>query len=102
MITHMVLLRLRSDVTEEQTAEMFRALAGLQQKIPGILSFSGGAYTSPEGLQRGYTHGFCMTFESAAARDTYLPHPEHEVVKGIVVELLDGGVDGVCAFDYAS
>ena len=41
-----------------------------------------------------------MDFESTAARDDYLPHPEHEVVKKLVVEVLAGGVDGALAFDY--
>jgi hypothetical protein len=31
-----------------------------------------------------------------------LPHPEHEVVKAMVLKVLDGGLDGVVAFDYAS
>ena len=41
-----------------------------------------------------------MDFESVAARDAYLPHPDHEAVKQVVVEVLDGGIDGVVAFDY--
>jgi len=53
-------------------------------------------------MQKGFTHGFCMTFADAAARDVYLPHPEHERVKALVLQVLDGGLDGVVAFDYAS
>ncbi len=102
MITHVVLLKIRKDVSKDQVAKVFEALAALQKKIPGILSFSGGAYTSPEGLNRGFTHGFVMTFKDAASRDVYLPHPDHEVVKAIVLKVLDGGIDGVVAFDYAS
>lgn len=102
MITHVVLLKIRKDVSKDQVAKVFEALAGLQKKVPGILSFSAGAYTSPEGLNRGFTHGFVMTFKDAASRDVYLPHPDHEVVKAIVLEVLDGGINGVVAFDYAS
>jgi hypothetical protein len=43
-----------------------------------------------------------MTFTDAKARDIYLPHPEHEVVKAMVLPVLQGGLDGVVAFDYAS
>src|SRR5205807_2582254 len=81
MITHMVLLRVRSDVQKSEVDRVFAALAGLKGRIPGLLSFSGGPYSSHEGLQRGFTHGFCMTFPEAAARDAYLLHPEHEKVK---------------------
>jgi hypothetical protein len=98
----MVLLKIRSDVPAEQVDAVFSALAGLGDRVPGILSFSGGPYSSDEGLQGGFTHGFCMTFPDAAARDAYLPHPEHEVVKTMVLEVLDGGLAGVVAFDYES
>lgn len=102
MITHVVLLKIRCDVPKAQIAAVLEALSGLRAKIPGLLSFSGGAYTSPEGMHKGFTHGFVMTFTDAAARDAYLPHPDHEVVKAMVLKVLDGGVDGVVAFDYAS
>jgi len=102
MITHMVLLRFRRDAPKQDVDRVFAELAGLKSRIPGLLSFSGGAYSSPEGMSKGFTHGFCMTFADAAARDVYLPHPEHERVKELVFALLDGGLDGVVAFDYAS
>lgn len=102
MITHVVLLKIRRDVPQTQIAAVLEALAGLRMKIPGLLSFSGGAYTSPEGMHKGYTHGFVMTFKDEASRDAYLPHPDHEVVKSMVLKVLDGGPDGVVAFDYAS
>lgn len=102
MITHIVLLRLKQHLPAKDVERVFDALAGLQSKIPGLLSYSAGPYSSPEGLHKGFTHGFVMTFRDAAARDAYLPHPEHEKVKVIVFEALDGGLDGVVAFDYAS
>lgn len=102
MITHMVLFKVRRDVPQAEIDGIFADLAGLRRRIDGILSFAGGGYSSPEGLQRGYTHGFCMTFQSAAARDAYLPHPEHEKVKARVLKALDGGVGGALAFDFES
>jgi hypothetical protein len=102
MITHMVLLRFRKDAAQQDVDRVFAELAGLKSRIPGLLSFSGGAYSSPEGMSKGFTHGFSMTFRDAAARDVYLPHPEHERVKTMVLALLDSGLDGVVAFDYAS
>jgi hypothetical protein len=102
MITHMVLLKIRPDVPRAKVEAVFGEIGGLQRKIAGIRSYSWGAYASPEGLHRGYTHGFCMTFSDAAARDAYLSHPEHEKVKARVLEVLDGGVAGVLAFDFES
>jgi hypothetical protein len=64
--------------------------------MPGIKYFAGGPYASPEGLNQGYTHGFLVTFESSAARDAYLTHPEHEKIVELILPLLDG----VLAFDF--
>jgi len=100
MIYHMVLFKVRSDVSRAEIDTVFGELAGLRDKIPGILSYAGGPYSSDEGVNKGYDWGFCMTFESAAARDAYLPHPEHEIVKGHVLEILEGGIEGVVAFDF--
>lgn len=95
-IKHMVILKFKPDVPQATIDDLFRQLAGLQDQIAGILDFSGGPYSSEEGLNGGYTHGFCMTFTDAAARDAYLPHPDHEVVKGNIIP----NIDGVIAFDY--
>jgi hypothetical protein len=100
MITHIVLLELKKSAKPAQIRAMFAALAGLKKKIPGIVSFEYGPYSSPEGFNKGYTHGFVMTFKSAKARDAYLPHPEHEKVKKKVLALLEGGLAGVVAFDF--
>lgn len=99
-VKHVVLLKFKSSITPAKIDEIFAALAGLVGKIPGLLDFSGGAYSSGEGLDKGFTHGFVMTFTDAASRDGYLPHPEHEKVKAIIFPELDGGLDGVVAFDW--
>ncbi|MBI5363179.1 MAG: Dabb family protein [Planctomycetes bacterium] len=102
MITHVVLLRVQESVPAKEVERVFGAIGALKARIPGILAYSWGPYSSPEGLHKGFTHGFVMTFTDAAARDGYLSHSEHEVVKGRVLAILDGGLDGVIAFDYAS
>ena len=97
---HLVLFKIKKSATPAQIERMFADLAGLKGRIPGLLSFAGGKYSSPEGLNQGYTHGFAMTFRDAKARDVYLPHPEHEAVKETILPLLDGGLAGVVAFDF--
>ena len=69
-------------------ATCFREMAGMVGRIPGLLDFHHGLYDSGEGMNDGFTHGFIMTFQSPQARDEYLPHPEHERVKSIVVPCL--------------
>ncbi len=96
MIKHIVLLKMKSDTPAATVAEINDALAGLKDKVSGIVDYAWGPYSSDEGLNQGFTHGFIMTFESAAARDAYLPHPEHEKVKALVI----ANIDGVIAFDF--
>src|SRR5262249_30175071 len=100
MIIHMVLFRMKKDLPKQQIEHVFRSIGALKGKIPGILTFSWGPYSSPEGWSKGFTHGFCTTFVDAKARDAYLPHPEHKKVVDIVLPTLEGGLDGVVAFDY--
>lgn len=100
MIMHMVLLKIRKDVPAADVRKAFDALAALQKVVPGLLSFHGGPYSSPENFEKGYTHGFSMVFKDAASRDIYLPHPEHEKCKAMIFPLLQGGLDGAVAFDY--
>jgi len=99
-VKHVVLLRFKPETPAPVIKEIFGALAGLKEEIPGILDFSGGAYSSHEGLNKGFTHGFVMTFADEASRNAYLPHPAHEVVKAQIWKVLDGGLDGVVAFDW--
>ncbi len=97
MIRHIVLVRFKP---EADTSKVFAALKDLQGKINGIISISAGADTSPEGLQRGNTHGFTVDFIDAAARDAYLPHPEHQKVGGMIVAAAEGGIDGITVLDW--
>jgi hypothetical protein len=100
MIRHVVLFKLKSGTDAQSVAQVFSALKGLQTKIPGILSIATGHDNSPEGLQRGHTHGFTVDFTDAAARDAYLPHPAHQAVGAMIVGITEGGVDGICVVDW--
>jgi hypothetical protein len=92
----MALLKFKPEATPEKIDALFARLAELKQVIPGIVYFAGGAYSSSEGLNQGYTHGFLMTFESVAARDVYLPHPEHERVKAEILPY----IEDIVVFDF--
>jgi hypothetical protein len=95
-VQHMVLLRFKPGVPAERIAGLFAELGRLPGRIAGIEQFAWGPYASPEGLNKGFGHGFLMTFRDAAARDGYLTHPEHERVK----EALLANVEDAIAFDF--
>lgn len=97
-IAHCVLLKtIGADDAVLAALDSLRRLIGV---VPGLLSFEGGKYSSPEGLNRGYTWGFTMVFTDAAARDAYLVHPAHVAAAAGVVAVCEGGINGVLAFDY--
>jgi Stress responsive A/B Barrel Domain len=100
MIRHVVLFKLKSGVAAETVDEVFAALKDLQSKITGIIAISAGRDNSPEGIQRGHTHGFTVDFVDGAARDAYLPHAAHQAVGAMIVGITEGGVNGICVVDW--
>lgn len=100
-VKHVVLFKVKPEVNDQQIEELFSALHRLRHSIPGLFDVSAGKNNSPEGLGRGFTHGFVMTFADESSRDAYLPHPDHVTVAEQLLELVDGGVDGVTVIDWA-
>ena len=98
MVRHYGMFQFKDGITAIQVDECFSEMKGMIGKIPGLLSMEHGPYESAEGLNDGFTHGFIMSFDSAPSRDAYLPHPEHERVKEIVVPRLER----VVVFDFES
>ena len=98
MVRHFGVFQFKPGISPEQIETCFSEMQGMVGKIPGLLAMEHGPYESSEGLNDGFTHGFIMTFESASHRDAYLPHPEHERVKEIVVPCLER----VVVFDFSA
>ncbi len=96
MVRHFGVFQFKDTVSEEQIEHCFRTMKKMVGQIPGLLDMEHGAYNSSEGLNEGFTHGFVMTFDSLDARDAYLPHPVHELVKEVVVPNLER----VVVFDF--
>jgi len=76
-VLHVVLVQWRPDSATEDREAVRAAVRGMEHRIPGIIALEEGPSISPEGLERGHDYGFVVTFDDAAARDAYLPHPEH-------------------------
>lgn len=100
MVNHIVLLKVRADISDNNMQNVFSALENLVELIPGLMSFSGGKNDSPENINRGYSHAFHMIFKDTAARDVYLPHPEHEIVKKMIGDILSDCDEPVLVIDY--
>jgi hypothetical protein len=101
MIRHMVLIRFKPEISQAELERVFEGFKRMVGTFDGLVAYSGGPYSSPEGINRGYNWGFSMDFRDAAARDRYLPSPEHMEVAGGIGDLLAGSFEeSVVAFDY--
>jgi Stress responsive A/B Barrel Domain len=86
-VRHVVVFKFKADAASSKIEEITAALSALQGAIPGIVSFEHGVNNSPEGKNLGFTHAFLITFEDAAARDAYLPHPAHKAFGSLLRSL---------------
>lgn len=96
VLRHVVLFKFKEDATAEQLKSFEKAFGDLPGKIPEILDFEWGLNNSPEGLDKGFTHCFFVSFQNEEDRAIYLPHPDHKAF----VSLIGPSVDDVLVIDY--
>jgi hypothetical protein len=102
MIRHLVLVKFRKDLPPGEKEGVLAQLSALQQVIPGMAAFEHGPNVSPEGLDRGFGHGFICYFIDEQARDLYLVHPAHAQAGARLVAATEGGVEGLLVFDMGA
>lgn len=89
LLYHMVSFKFKDTASKEDIRKVEKAFAALPKTIPQIVSFKWGTNNSPEGLNKGFTHGFILSFKSEEDRDAYLVHPDHKEFGKIVGPVLD-------------
>ena len=88
-LLHVVSIKFKSQATKQQIAEVVDAFRELKKKIHGIEHLEWGTNVSPEKHDKGFTHGFILTFNSEKARDAYLVHPEHKAFGKLLGPILE-------------
>lgn len=96
VLRHVVLFKFKDGTSETDIAKVQDAFSALPTKIPEIAGYEWGLNNSPEGLEKGFTHCFFLTFKSEEDRATYLPHPDHKAFG----EVLGPHLDDVLVIDY--
>lgn len=99
MIRHAVYCNVRDDVSEDEIRAVMKALGDLQGVIDGMIGFEWGPNRDFEGKSGAYKVGFVCTFEDEAAHARYLPNPAHRAAGARLVQLCEGGADGIIVFD---
>ena len=97
-LRHVVLFKFKDGTTPEQIKAIEDAFRALPAKVPEIIDFEWGTNNSPEHRAEGYTHCFFLTFNDAAGRAVYLPHPAHREFG----KLLRPRLEKVLAIDYVA
>jgi hypothetical protein len=97
-VHHMVMFTWKEGTTAEQAAAIEKALKGLKEKVPGIVSLTYGKQHSPEDAAKkhGFQYGFSVVFANAAARDGYITHADHVAA----VQVLLPHLADVAVVDY--
>jgi hypothetical protein len=96
VLRHVVLFKFKPGTSATDIKKVEDAFSALPNKIPQIVGYEWGTNNSPEGLDKGFTHCFFLSFNSEDDRAIYLPHPDHKAFG----EVLGPHLDDVLVLDY--
>ena len=94
---HVVLFQFKAGTPEATVRAIEQAFRAFALRLPFVTGLEWGRNSSPEGLDRGFSHCFIVSFHDAAGRDAYLPHPEHQA---FCRNFLDPNLEAVCVVDF--
>nr|WP_318544242.1 Dabb family protein [Marixanthotalea marina] len=95
-LRHVVLFKFKESSSAADINKVETAFEALPSKIKEIKDLEWGLNNSPEGINKGFTHCFFVTFDSEEDRAIYLPHPAHKAF----VDILSPHLDDVLVIDY--
>ena len=86
---HVVSFKFKENASREQIKAVEEAFRDLKTKIKEIRTLEWGTNVSPEKHNKGFTHGFVLSFKTEKDRNTYLDHPDHKAFVAILKPVLD-------------
>ncbi len=100
MIRHCVFVRFRSEISRDHRGQIYRELAECVDYLDGVQAIHVGVNVSPEvGMDKGFSEGFIVDFDSYADLEAYLADSRHQAVGAKLVEAAVGGLEGILVFD---
>lgn len=76
-LVHVVCFKFKEGTTAEQIKKLETEFRALKDKIPQIVSYTGGA-AIPTGKDKGFNHCSVLTFKDKADLDLYVKHADHQ------------------------
>ncbi|MGY8914787.1 MAG: Dabb family protein [Flavobacteriales bacterium] len=89
VLRHVVLFKFKEGTSKSDIATIEAAFNALPSKIKTIFSYEWGLNNSPEGLNKGFTHCYLLTFKTEEDRGIYLPHPDHKAFGTVLTPHLE-------------
>ncbi|KAH6788328.1 heat stable protein 1 [Perilla frutescens var. frutescens] len=91
-VKHLVLVKFKDGVSEEQIVECIKQFANLVNLVPSMKAFRWGKDVSVDNLHQGFTHVFESTFESTQGVAEYTAHPDHVKFADVIMPLLEKAI----------
>lgn len=98
-IRHIVLFKVRPEVSREAFVALMDEIEALKPTHPGILAFEHGPNQTPEDRDHGYNYGFTLTLASWDALERYQADPNHQATGRRIIAACDPDHSGILAFD---
>ncbi|MEX0312107.1 MAG: Dabb family protein [Tateyamaria sp.] len=99
MIRHCVFLKLKPKADVAKLDKLMLDLNAVVQRLDGCSGFRAGPNRDYEGKSPDYPYGFTLDAESPQALAAYAVDPEHEELGAQLLDLCEGGADGIVVFD---
>lgn len=77
MLKHLVLFTFKAASSKNEITQIVDSFIKLERLIPEILEIESGINVSPENYHQGFTHCFCLTFESLDTLASYQINVHH-------------------------
>ena len=90
------MFRFKAEAAAADVGAIVEAFVALRTQVDTVRALEWGTNVSSEGLAKGFTHAIQLSFDDAAGRDVYLPHPAHQAF----VARLQPVLDDVLVIDY--
>ncbi|KAA9028504.1 Dabb family protein [Niallia endozanthoxylica] len=95
MIEHIVLIKFKNELTDDQLNGLIQQTLSLKDYIPGIIDIQQGRNFSNR--SKGYEIALTARFTDHEALENYLPHPKHQELLKSLTEL---GLEDTIVVDF--
>src|SRR3990167_2741223 len=100
MIRHTILFKIKPGISKEAAEMAFANLIALKNKLSGIVTMIGGKCELHEGKGGDiFTHAFSIDFKDREAVNSFLNNPVTHPAKEGIINIADGGYEGLVGFD---